>query len=211
MRASQKTRRDHLYACIGFEPKALERSFTELLDELALDRPPDRNRPLVIITDEKHDYGRAFVRHRLFREQDEDHRAVHARISSELPRTFANPLFPSNYLDRELRKDQAAHRRETTCFARSAANGMSRMACYVGWHNYAKRFLIKAPTRDEGSHGEEAGIDPSSIAVARAKMFRDRAFLSLERLRANEERIWKKAIPTPGWAKKPYVPKYALG
>jgi len=27
-------------------------------------------RPLVIITDEKHEYGRAFVNHRLFREQD---------------------------------------------------------------------------------------------------------------------------------------------
>ena len=76
-------------------------------------------------------------------------------------------LFPSNYLDREIRKDRAAHHRESTCFARSAAT--------------------------------------------RAKLFRDRAFLSLERLRANEERIWKKAIPAPGRMKKPYVPRYALG
>jgi len=42
-------------------------------------------------------------------------------------------------------------------------------------------------------------------------MFRNRAFLSLERLEANEERIWKKAIPTPGWTKMSYLPKYALG
>ena len=209
-REDQKRRKDLLYAGLEFEAKALERSFSELLDELSRDRPPAPNRPLVIITDEKIEYARAFYKHSLFRDQDEEHRSVHLRVNSRLPRTVRNPLFPSNYLDREIRKDQAAHRRETTCFSRNAANGMSRMATYVGWHNYAKRFLVKAPESDRASHGEVAGIDRSIIAKLRRKMFHDRVFLSLERLDAVEERIWKKLIPTPGWTKKAYLPRYAF-
>ena len=101
------------------------------------------------MTDEKREYARAFASHRLFREQDREHRVVPHRVSSRLPRTIDNPLFTSNYLDRELQKDQAAHRRETTCFARSAANGMTRMACYLDWHNYEKRYEIKAPVGEK--------------------------------------------------------------
>jgi hypothetical protein len=49
------------------------------------------------------------------------------------------------------------------------------------------------------------------IAGTRRKLFRDRAFLSLERLDPVEERTWKKLVPTPGWTKSAYLPKYAFG
>lgn len=211
LRPSQKRRRDELYRNISFEPKSLERSFRELLDVLERERPPLRDRPLIVITDEKHEYGRAFRGHRLFRHQDEEHRAVHLRVNSRLPRIRQNPLFPSNYLDREIRKDQAAHRRETTCFSRSAANSMSRLTCYVSWHNYAKRFLIKAPADEVACHAEVAGIGVDELRRARQAQFRDRAFLSLEGLDDLEKKIWRKDVTMPGRKSKPYLAQYAFG
>jgi hypothetical protein len=210
-RPDQKKTKDRLYRNLEFERHALERSFSELLDELERDRKPSRHKPLIIITDEKLEYERAFLAHRLYRNQDEDSRVVHRRVNSRLPRTFLNPLFPSNYLDREIRKDQAAHRRESTCFGRNVANGLSRMACYLSWHNYSKRYLIKAPVGEDETHGEEAGIPSEAIARQRRRMFAKRAFLSLIDLDGVEKRVWKKAFPTPGTNRPAYLPAYAFG
>lgn len=210
MRDVQKKRRDAVYRGVVFERRSLERSFSELLDELERDRPPRPGRPLVVITDEKLEYERAFVSHRLARSQDAEHRVVHHRVNSRLPRTCLNPLFPSNYLDREIRKDQAAHHRETTCFSRSVANGMSRMACYLGWHNYQKRFSVKWPVRNTMTHAEMAGIDRRVLADARWRMFHERAFMSRLKLDALETRIWRKDIPTPGQGESGYIPKFAV-
>ena len=210
MREGQKKRRDVVYRGVEFERKSLDRSFSELLDELERDRPPRPRRPLVVITDEKLEYRRAFLSHRLSSDQDGDHRVVHQRINSHLPRTFLNPLFPSNYIDREIRKDQAAHHRESTCFSRNAANGMSRMACYVGWHNYRKRYLVKAPVRETATHAEMAGIRTEAVKQERRHMFKDRAFLSRLELDSIETRIWLKRIPTPGRNGSGYLPKFAV-
>jgi hypothetical protein len=209
-REAQKKRRDKVYRGVEFERKSLDRSFSELLDDLERNRPPRPRRPLVVITDEKLEYRRAFLAHRLSLDQDADHRVVHQRINSRLPRTYLNPLFPSNYIDREIRKDQAAHHRESTCFSRNAANGMSRMACYVGWHNYRKRYRIKAPVCEKETHAEIAGVGRKDVNRARSNMFRYRAFLSRIKLDAMEKRIWRKAIPTPGQGKPAYLPKFAV-
>ena len=211
LREDQKKKLAKLYRGLEFEPRALERSFSELLDELERDRPPRRDAPLIVVTDEKQEYARAFAAHRLFREQDQEHRVVHHRVSSRLPRTIDNPLFASNYLDRELRKDQAAHRRETTCFARSAANGMTRMACYLDWHNYEKRYEIKAPVGEKEVHAEVAGIPREAIRRERRGMFRWRTFLSRIELAPLERRIWEKAVPTPGRPCVADLPAFAFG
>jgi hypothetical protein len=145
----------------------------------------------------------------LFLSQDETRRVAHLTVNSRLPRTTSIPLFPSNYLDREIRKDQAAHRRETTCFARNASNNMARLACYLAWHNYQKRFLVGAPRLATSTHGEMAGIVPREIARERMHMFKDRAFLSRENLDKIELRIWTKAISTPGKSKERVLPAYA--
>jgi hypothetical protein len=211
MRSEQKEKRNQLYRGIEFESRPLERSFTALLDELDRDRPPGKTKPLIIITDEKKEYERAFLAHRLYRKQDEGHRVVHRTVNSRLPRTCFNPLFPSNYLDREIRKDQASHRRETTCLGRNVANGLSRMACYLDWHNYSKRFLIKAQVLENETHGEEAGIPREEIESSRSKMFEWRSFFTLTELDATETKIWGKSFPTPGIKKKAYLPAFALG
>jgi hypothetical protein len=210
MRPAQKKRRDEVYSGISFELHSLERSFSELLDELERHRPPLRGKPLVLITDDKIEYVRALIAHRLYRDQDGDHRVAHHRVNSRLPRTFLNPLFPSNYLDREIRKDQASHRRETACFGRNVANGLSRMVCYFGWHNYKKRFLIKAPIAQDQSHGEEAGIPHATIERVRRRMFTKRAFLSQTELDEREKKLWLKLFPTPGTIFPAYLPAFAI-
>jgi hypothetical protein len=211
MRPAQKRRRDELYLGLDFEKRALERSFSELLDELERDRPPGPLKPLVIVTDEKLEYRRALSAHPLFRNQDEEHRVAHLTVNSRLPRTFINPLFASNYLDREIRKDQAAHRRETTCFGRSVANGLMRMASYVGWHNYRKRYLLKAPVAWVQTHAQEAGVPRDRIGRVRERMFNKRAFLSLLSLSPLERRIWMKGFPTPGFSRPARLADFVFG
>ncbi len=207
MRPDQKRRRDRIDKEQTFERRALERSFTELMDELERDR---RRRPLIVITDEKSEYARSFFAHPLFRNQDDRQRVVRITVNSRLPRTVRNPLFPSNYLDREIRKDQAAYRRESTCFTRNVANGLSRIACYVGWHNYAKRFLIKAPVMDQSTHAEAAGIPKNALAAVRERMFLDRPFLSLLSLGKLETKLWMKEFRTIGLKGTGSLPAFAL-
>jgi len=211
MTSIQKRRAAELYPLVRFERGAVARTFREVFGSIATERPPGPRHPLILITDDKKEYAEELHRSRLWREQDEEHRVAHVRVNSKLPRTFANPLFASNYLDREIRKDQASHHREATCFNRNVSNGMGRLACYLVGHNYLKRFAIKAPVKEKQVHAEVAGIEPAGIRVALESMFRRRAFLSRIELPPTLERIWRKDYKTPLKEKHDYVPRYAFG
>lgn len=197
MRDEQKIRRDILYEGTHFERKAVERSFTEHLDLLADERTISKTAPLVLITDEKKEYARAFCKHRLYRNQDENHRCVQIQVPSTWKRTYFNPLFASNYLDREIRKDQANHRRETTCHSRNAANSMSRLYSYMVWHNYEKRYLIKKPVHMKATAAEKAGISYDEQKKLRQYMFTQRSFLSHLHLATIDFKVWTKTVFSP--------------
>lgn len=211
-RPSQKKRRDELYKGLQFERRAIERSFSEHLDMLKAERVLTRACPLVLITDEKIEYRRALEKHPLYLEQDEERRVAHWLVPSTLPRTRDNPLFASNYCDREVRKDQAQHRRQTACFSRSAANGMTRMYSYMVWHNYGKRYLIDWPVDRKSSHAEVAGVEGERIRKARRKMFEERAFLTLQNLLPIDRKVWTKTVYdlVEGREKAGYLPQYAM-
>lgn len=208
--APQKQRMTELYRSCAFEPRSIERSFRELLDRLAHERMPQKWHPLILITDEKQEYRRALYKHPLFRLQNAEHRVVHLTVNSTEPRTWFNPLFSSNYMDRELRKDQAAHRRETVCFSRNVANMLNRCCVYMAWHNYAKPFRIKAHQKARMTHAEAAGIPRHLVAAGRLWMFRERAFLTRLSLDPLDEKFWKREFATPLKAKAEYLPRYAL-
>ncbi|PKL06966.1 MAG: hypothetical protein CVV51_14855, partial [Spirochaetae bacterium HGW-Spirochaetae-7] len=205
---AQKHRMSLLYRACTFEPRSIERSFRELLDRLAQERMPQLWQPLILITDEKQEYRRALYRHPLFRFQNADHRLVHLTVHSTEPRTWYNPLFGANYMDRELRKDQAAHRRETVCFSRNVANMLNRFCVYMAWHNYAKPFRIKANRKARMTHAEAAGIPRQLVATGRSWMFRERAFVSRLSLDALDQKLWKRAFPTPLKTSAEYLPRY---
>lgn len=208
---AQKERAKDFYAKARFERGSTARSFREILDSLDRERAPRARCPLILITDEKKEYLREIYAHRLFRNQDEDHRLGHITVNSRLPRVYANPLFASNYLDREIRKDQASHHRETSCFNRNVSNGMARLVCYVVEHNYRKRYLIKARIGEDQSHGEAAGIPRRQIDLGVSAMFKDREFLTRLRLPPILERIWSKGFLTPLKEKGDSIPKFAYG
>lgn len=208
--ARQAERGKKLYAETGMERGAIGRAFTDILDLLAQNRPPEPRRPLILTTDEKPEYARAIRSHRLFREQDDQHRFIHRTVSSKLPRTHANPLFASNYLEREIRKDQANHHRESTCFSRNSANALSRLTCYVFHHNYLKKYLIKTSTRDMRTHAEVAGVPREMVEKTMLATFRCRAFLSRITVHPVFERIWRKNVRTPTRHMQAYIPAFAL-
>ncbi|NLJ47596.1 MAG: hypothetical protein GX430_13690 [Treponema sp.] len=209
MTNDQQSRASELYPRVSLEWGAISRTFRDILDGLAEDRAERGGFPLVLITDEKKEYQHVLYRHPLFRNQDESHRVAHLRVPSYLPRTYANPLFASNYLDREIRKDQANHHRETVCYSRNVSNGMSRLMCYLVHHNYRKRYRIGGKVTEIRVHGEVAGIPRPRIDQGLLDMFRLRAFLTRIRLTESQKRIWKKEYPTPLKNGPEYLPAYA--
>ena len=210
MTNAQKKKREILYHGLEFEKKPIQRTFLDILTTLGTIYPPKTGHPLILVTDEKKEYTQAYYASLLFQKQDDKHRIGRITVSSTLPRTKQNPLFASNYLDREIRKDQANHRRETACFTRNASNGMARLVLYLINHNYLKRYSIKASIRDRRVHGEMAGIEKAEILEGIRRMFKERAFFSRLTLTATLERIWKKNVMTPFQKKPNYLPKFAL-
>jgi len=211
MTEAQKAKAARLYAGFTFERGAVSRTFRDILGSLATERPPRTRRPLVLITDEKKEYARELRRSALYQDQDGDHRIAQLTVHSRAPRTFLNPLFASNYLDREIRKDQANHHREASCFTRNVGNGMSRLALYCLDHNYRKKYRIKGPEADRRVHAEVAGIDRNLIEARLRAMFRDRTFLTRISLPPTLERIWRKAYVTPGRLAEPALAAFVLG
>lgn len=208
MTARQKSRRAEFDRTVSYEPRAIERSFTELLDQLVRDRPPREDRPLVLVTDLKKDYTTALSSHPFW--SLGKYRVERVLVDSRKPRTVWNPLFPVNYWDRELRKDQAAHRRETTCHARNASNGMARFWCYARYHNYRKRYRIRASRDDRRTHADVAGI-PKDVRLGLEGLFyQARAFFSRSSLSTAGMKAWLKLFPTPGTDWIGRVPAYAL-
>lgn len=210
MTSQQKARSAMLYSRFTFERNAISRTFQDVLGTFETERAPQRTTPLVIITDEKKEYSRTIHRWNAWKTQDEDRRVAHVRINSKLARTRRNPLFSSNYLDREIRKDQANHHRESTCFNRNVANGMSRLALYLVCHNYLKKFNIKARISDDRSHAEVAGVKRNDIDKAVLRMFTKRAFLSRTSLAPTLRKIWEKEFNTPLQEKRNRLPAYAF-
>jgi len=136
----------------------------------------------------------------------------HLRYSSRLPRDVQNPLFPVNYMDREIRKDIAAYARESTCFTRNAANGMERLSVYLAWHNYWKPKRVRPRLdSDRRCHAEASGIDPAAIARAKIGVFTHRAFLTRTALPPWAEDFWLKRHATPLKLKEDYLQKHVGG
>lgn len=208
MTPAQKVKRARIDTAASFEPGPLERSFFSHLDMLLAEQRQARDRPLVLVTDKKLEYVRALRAHPLYRGRDEAHPLVHSRVSSTLPRTASNPLFASNYYDREVRKDLAQHRRETACFARNPANGMARMLAHLVYHNYEKPHLVNGKTISSTTSAEVAGIARSLISRLRKAMFSRRFFLSHLELKGIDRALWEKEVYDPlkeglSWAYRP--------
>ena len=135
---------------------------------------------------------------------------IHKTINSKAPRTLTNDLFAVNYLDREIRKDNANHVRETVQFSRNVNNTMERMAIYGFYHNYLKPYRI-SPI-EKKVHAEVAGIDKKRINSELKTLFTFRRFYSrIRNLNGADMRVWLRFFSTPGKTGYEYIPQFAWG
>ncbi len=206
MTKAQKRRRSELDGRFRPTPRGIEKGFSRIATE-ALRLLSDSSREsLVLWTDEKLEYIRALEGRPVFASLEAAGRFRHRRVSSRAARTRANPLYPVNYFDRELRKDLHEHVRETVCFGRNVNQQNERLVLYLFGHNYQKPFRIAGELR---SHAEVAGYDADAIGAELELIWTRRAFLSLTDLTEDQREGWLRLRRTPLKEGKQYLPKYA--
>lgn len=193
----QRRMRAALEALYPSSPQRLTESFTELLEHLHGRFLASTHRPLLFHTDCKLDYVEALAKHTELQEAIERGEFAHQRTDSRAVRNRSNPLFPVNYIDRELRKDLAEHVRETVRFARNVNHSLERLWIYLLDHNLEKRFRINDPVELQRSHADEAGASRVSQRRATRSLFTRRRFLSFETLEPALERVWRRQHVTP--------------
>ena len=207
MTEKQKHRREALERLFKAAPTAIERSF-ERIAQAAVRVLGEGQRPsMTLWTDEHRAYPRGIGDSECASALRELGRLVHRTVSSRLARTRANPLFPVNYLDREIRKDLHEHVRETVCFGRNVNRQMERLALYLFYHN----FLKEHRTRWRGvSHAMVAGYESWEIEKELTGVWKRRSMLSLTTLEADQEDTWRRSRRTPLRSGRDYLPKYAV-
>jgi len=129
MTTAQKERRIKLELLWKAPPGEISRAFT--IRHLGRYRGGNADSPLRLYTDEKQEYRQVCADVEWVRQ---------VTVPSTAPRTLRNDLFAVNYFDREIRKDQSNHTRETVEFSRDVNNAMDRLWMYSAYHNYVKPY-----------------------------------------------------------------------
>jgi hypothetical protein len=209
MSGVQKVKRRKLEALWRAPRAGIRTSFARLMS--TIDPLWDRATlpGLQLWTDEHRDYPGAIMDTRPLLAAMHDGSFRHMTWPSTAPRHPCNPLFAVNYYDRELRKDLAAFRRESTCFTRNVANGLSRFVCHMTYHNYQKPYRVESVQIDTSVHAEVAGIDRALISAHLTRLYSDRPFISQHAPSAEAIRIWLKRAVTPLKKNPDRLPAYA--
>ena len=187
MSEEQKAEREGLEACFGkAPPKAVEDSVTRILQDICRWLRRKGFGPKYLVTDEHKAYVRALNRVAGARSL-----LWHKQYSSKAPRTTSSPLFPVNYVDRQFRKDQVNHVRETVQFARCPAAMMNRLTIYQGYHNYLMPRRVREQRKGNWqTRGEALGIDPRRIQATIESLWGKRIFYHKTALWQEERRTW---------------------
>ena len=205
MTERQKQRRTELERVFRPDPKGIEISFTRI-GQACLSVLSDEASPsLTLWTDEKREYPRALRASACSGALLAQGRLLHLTVSSRAARTFDNPLFPVNYLDREIRKDLHEHVRETVCFGRNVNAQMERLSLYLFYHNYRKRHRTRGEAR---SHAEVAGYDAMEIRKELKEVWERRAWYTHTDLTESGNATWLRLRTTPLWVNPDYLPKH---
>jgi transposase-like protein len=201
----QKMRRARLDKLYRPNTRAIFDSFARI-GTVCLGVLSDRASPdLTLWTDEKRDYPRALKSLPCIAAMQDEGRLLHRTISSRAARTLANPLFPVNYLDREIRKDLHEHVRETVCFGRNVNAQMERMTLYLFYHNFRKPHRTRGDGR---SHAEVAGYDCVDIERELRTLWERRAMYSRTDLTECGQATWLRSRVTPLFNGSEYLPRH---
>jgi transposase-like protein len=207
MTERQRERRACLDRLFRPEPRGIRGSFSRIVTE-SLHVLSDGTRPTVELwTDEHRDYPRGIALSPCASALARAGRLEHRTVSSRIARTRWNPLFPVNYVDREIRKDLHEHVRETTCFGRNVNLQLERFALYSWWHNHRKRHRARGGPE---SHAEVAGYDPGLIGKETMQLWQRRDWLSLTELGEWARKVWLREGRTPLREMERRFPAYVL-
>jgi transposase-like protein len=97
---------------------------------------------LTLYSDEHFQYDRA-VRIDLKKKK-----IVHFKTSSKAIRNHHNPLYPVNYLDLQIRQENAAFRRETIAFSKNSVAMLESYFLYILYRNYMRPKFLRKKKRD---------------------------------------------------------------
>lgn len=209
MRAEQRVRRDAIWNQFVSGRRSVSRSFGEILSDVERIASNAVLSHIELITDEKPQYQKVISRAAKLSAMQKRGEFVHVMVSGKAARTKNNRLFAVNYLDREIRKDNANHVRETVQFSRNVNSCMERLAIYRLYHNYLKPYRIAPGKRELRTHTEVAGAAPESVRRELADAFSRRRLLSRSHLAFSDALIWLRALSTPGIASPQACPSYA--
>ena len=205
MTGEQKTKREQLELRYRADPQGLCHSFFRILEASYAVLAEGGRASLTLWTDQKREYRRSLSLSDCATGLSASGRLVHRTISSRIPRSRWNPLFPVIYLDRELRKDLHEHVRETVCFGRNVNAQMERLSLYLYFHNYCKAHRSRGAPQPNALL---AGYAPPFIAAERKRLWAWRAWHSHLDLDSCSEDTWMRARQTPLKEGKDYLPKH---
>ena len=210
MQDKQKQKRSELEQIFRPPKGDITRSFTRIIRQLIEYTQSAHQWSLTLFSDEKTEYRN--VLKGVLTEQTDIHGRLpvieHLTVSSRIARTVKNDLFPVNYYDREIRKDQGNHVRETVQFSRNVNNCMERLWVYSAYHNYMKPFRIGKIRSKGKSHGMEAGIPFGKIQKELGRFFTRRYFVTRLSLTVSEWYSWFRCYKTPLKAMAETLPEY---
>ncbi|TVR60118.1 MAG: hypothetical protein EA426_05705 [Spirochaetaceae bacterium] len=210
MTARQRRRRARLERLFRAARSAEKNTFACALAE-TLERNWNPARPLILDTDKNPLYPRALAALAKEIPAIGDPKRFHHRVTSgEAPRTHANHLFPVNYIDRQIRLNLAAHRRQTVCFARNTAATLDRTVLLMCYHNYNKAHRIVDTRPTPSAHAVVAGVDEQAIIGWWRRFFLSRTFFTHTSLSGFLRSVWLRTNETPLSKAPDYLPKYAF-
>lgn len=210
MSPTQHRRRASLEAQWKPIPHGISFSFNEICLRVTDLVTRSSHLPCILDTDEHAQYPKALRESIATRYLMTGNLLIHRRTSSRAARTPRNPLFPVNYLDREIRKDLHNHVRKTVCHARNQNNMMQRLSVYLWHHNYRKPYRIIDRAEEVPVHAEVAGLTRSVITRLSRGMFSRRSFLSRSTVTGTFAAICRCRLRTPMKHTHDYCPRYAL-
>ena len=197
MTEGQKKRREEVESVFRAPAGDLYRSFTRILRQVLLYLERRVIEGVILVTDEKKEYHRCLGASSELSGMIGRGELKHVVVSSKEPRTLWNQLFAVNYYDREVRKDQGNHTRETVLFSRNVNNSMERLWVYAAFHNYVKPYRVGVRKGMRMSHGEAAGLSREVIRREWKSFFTRRAFVSRVVLSESERMVWYRCYRTP--------------
>lgn len=158
-------------------------------------------RPVVLSSDMKKEYVTALQEDRLMQQLVMHGLVIHDQTDSRAARTKDSALMAVNYIDREARKNSAAHVRETVRQDREANMAIARMVITLGHHTFRKPYRISnlKYIEEEITHAEVAGFMKSAVArEAFQELYTHRHLWSHQLFKGEwMERVWKISMENP--------------